>query len=137
MMELWCFTRVAENIDDILSHHPSASIYICGDFSIHHEKWLINSNKTNEEGKWCHDYSITYELSKIRNKPTYVSNIIGHHANLLNLFLTSFPDKCSAEVLTLLCSSDHSLINVKIDAKPKTSSNVPFHRTIFWYTKTD
>lgn len=31
--------------------------------------------------------------------------------------------------------SDHSLINVKIYAKPKVSSNIPFHRRNFQYAK--
>lgn len=32
---------------------------------------------------------------------------------------------------------DHSLINVKYNAKQKASSDAPFHRTISWYTKED
>lgn len=47
------------------------------------------------------------------------------------------PDQCSAEVLRPLGTSDHFLVFVKLDAKPKTSSDVPFHRTLYQYNKAD
>lgn len=34
------FDRIAENIGDIISIHPSATIYIWGDYNIHHKEWL-------------------------------------------------------------------------------------------------
>lgn len=40
-------------------------------------------------------------------------------------------------MLPPLDTSDHSLIIVTIDANPKTSLAVPFHRTTFRYTKAD
>lgn len=49
------------------------------------------------------------------------------------LFLTSCPEKCSSVVLSTLGSSDHSSICVR----PKTSSDILFHKTIFWYSKAD
>lgn len=53
-----------------------------------------------------------------------------------HVFFTSCPNKCSAKVLPPLnFSLDHLLINVKIYAKPKPSSSVPFHRTIFHIQK--
>lgn len=45
------FNRITEKITDILSDQPS----VCEDFSIHHDEWLVHSNITNEEGKYCHD----------------------------------------------------------------------------------
>lgn len=39
--------------------------------------------------------------------------------------------------VTTLGTSQHSLIHVKIDAKPKVSPNFQFHRMIFQYAKDD
>lgn len=43
----------------------------------------------------------------------------------------------SAEVLPPFSTSEHSLINVEVDAKPKASPDVPFLRTNFRSTKAD
>ena len=65
------------------------------------------------------------------------SNATGQFANLLYLFLTSCPEKCSTSVLSPLGSSDHCVVSVKIDAKSEISTDVPFHRTVFRYSKAD
>lgn len=83
------------------------------------------------------DSFITYKLTQIVDKPTCVPDTTGHHISLLDHFLISCPEKCFVEVLPPLGTSDHSLINVKIDGKSKAFPDVPFHRTIFQYTKTD
>lgn len=57
---------------------------------------------------------ITYYLNR-------VLDIGGHRANLLDLFLTSCPDKCSTEELPSMGSSDYSLVYIRIDAKPLIS----------------
>lgn len=64
------------------------------------------------------------------NKPTYVPNVAGHYNKLLDLFLTSSPDKYSLEMLLFLDILDHSLVNVKVGAKLKASFNIPFHKII-------
>lgn len=57
------FNRIAKKIDDILFDHLTANIHICVSFNTHHKVWLIHSNITNEEGVYCHDFSIAYELA--------------------------------------------------------------------------
>lgn len=107
-------------IDDITSHNLLASIHICGDFNIHHKEWLVHSNITEEEWKYCHDFSIAYELTQVVGKPIRVPDTTGHHANVLELFFASCPDQYSVEVLPPVNTSDHSLISAKFDAKPDT-----------------
>lgn len=107
-----------------LYEHHSASIHVCGDFSIHHKGWLIYSNKTGEEGRYYQDFPIVDEHTAFPIKT-------GYHAKLLDHFHTFCPEKFSAELLPPLCPSDHSLVSVKVVAKPKAFHDVPFHRTIF------
>ena len=129
--------RIAGMIDGILSEHPSANIHICGDFNIHNEEWLVHSNKTDVEGRFCHDFATAYDLTQIVKSPTRVPDADGHFANLLDLFLTSCPDLCTHSVGSPLGSSDHSVVSVKVLSKCKASSDVPFHRSVFRYAKAD
>lgn len=56
------FSRITEKIDDVFDH-PSTNFHICDDLNIHHKQWLFHSNITDNEGKYCHDFSITYKLN--------------------------------------------------------------------------
>lgn len=91
-------------ISSLILNHHSTSIHIYGAFSIHHKGWLIYSNKTDKEDRYCHDFSIAYEMTQTVNKPTCVPDTTGHH---VNLFLTSCHEKYSAELLPLLKTSDN------------------------------
>lgn len=46
------FNKITEKVNDIHSD-TSASIYICGNFNTHPGRWLVNSDKTDEES-YCH-----------------------------------------------------------------------------------
>lgn len=119
----------------ILFDHLAVSLQICHDFIVHHEEWGVHSNKVNltlkDKSKRCHNFCIAYELILLWIKPTCVPSRAEYHANLLNLFLTSFPNKCFAVVLSSLVSSHHSLIWIT------AYSNVPFHRTYFFQANMD
>ena len=130
------FDRIAEKIDSIMVDYPYANIHVCGDFNVHHKEWLC-SNHTSEEGKQCHEFSTIYGLTQIVKGPTRVPDVKGQTANLLDLFLTTVPDKCDSTTSSPLGSSDHSVVIVKIDATCKGSNDVPFHRTVFRYSEAD
>ena len=130
------FDRIAEKIDSIMVDYPYANIHMCGDFNVHHQEWLC-SNRTSEEGKQCHEFSTIYGLTQIVKGPTRVPDVKGQTANLLDLFLTTVPDKCDSTTSSPLGSSDHSVVIVKIDATCKGSNDVPFHRTVFRYSEAD
>ena len=131
------FDRIADKIDTILSDYPYADIHVCGDFNVHHEEWLVHSNKTDKEGRHCRDFAIAYGLSQIVKEPTHIPDVDGQFHSLLDLFLTSCHDRCVSSVLSPLGSSDHSVVSVKIESKLKETSDVPFHRTVFRYSKAD
>lgn len=64
---------------------------------------------------------------------SWLTLCLQYRSFLLDLFLVTCLDKYSPVVSPSLGCSDHSLIHFKIDAKQKTSSDVPFHRTIFQF----
>ena len=108
-----------------------------GDFNVHHKEWLVHSNKTTAEGRHYHEFALAYDLTQIVNKPTHIPDQPGHFSNLLDLFLTSSPDACSLSVHSPLGSSDHCLIQVKVEAKCSVTPDAPFHRKVFRYSKAD
>lgn len=55
------FEQIAETFDNIISGSSAASFYICGDCSIHRKEWLVDSNKTDEEGRYCRNLSVAYD----------------------------------------------------------------------------
>lgn len=90
--------KITEKIDDILSDYFLASIHIGGDFNIYHKKWVVHSLLTDEEAKYCHDFSVAYDHTQIVDKPTRVPDTTGYHAKLLDFFLNlvmkNAPLKC-------------------------------------------
>lgn len=81
-MELWRLTEQLSRL--ILS---SLIIYIGDDFNIHHEEWLVNSNKNDDEGKYCHDFSIASDPTQITDKLNRVPDINGRQVNCDRLAL--------------------------------------------------
>lgn len=66
---------------------------------------LVDSNKADDESKYCYNLSVVYELTQIMDEPTLV--LI---TNLLNLFLTTCPDQYSFVLsLFLLIDTGESL----------------------------
>ena len=128
---------IAEQIDNILIHHPSANICVFGDFNVHHVQWLVHSNHTDNVGVECYNFSLAHELSQIVNFPTRIPDVPNQFPSLLDLFLTSIPEFCTPTQLPPLGSSDHCVISVSIDLPLKASNEVPFHRTSYRYAQAD
>lgn len=123
-------------IDDTLSGYSSVIGHICGDLSINHKELLVHANRTDEEGEYCLDFSIAYELTQIVDKSSCFADI-GYPANTLDRVFLTCLDQYSNDVLLPLGTSNLSLIYVKVDAKSESSSNVTFYRTIYQYFKAD
>lgn len=64
--------------------YSSATRNICIDYNTHKE-WLVDSNRTPEEGKYCYDFSIVYDLAQTVDKPTYVTVFVPLFCNKTKL----------------------------------------------------
>ena len=98
---------------------------------------FITANGLSIQTKLHMKVGITMTLLWHMTSPTRIPHATGQYANLLDLFLTSCPEKCSTYVLSPLGTSDHFVVSVKIDAKSEISTDAPFHRTVFRYSKAD
>ena len=56
------FLTVSANIDKALSVHPSAKIFACGDFSVHHKDWLTYLGVTDRLSELCYNFSVSHDL---------------------------------------------------------------------------
>ena len=44
------FDSISSNIDEVLSIHPSANVFVFGDLNVYHKDWLIYSGRTDRPG---------------------------------------------------------------------------------------
>ena len=81
------FDSVSSNIDEVLSIYPSASVFVFGDFSIHHRDWLTYSGRTDRSAKHGCNFSISNDLTQMVNFPTGIPDYDSHSPALLDFYL--------------------------------------------------
>ena len=81
------FDSILSNIDDVLSDNPSANIFVCGDFNVHHKDWLTCSTGTDRSGELCYNFSISNDLTQMVNFPARIPDCDSHSPALLDWFL--------------------------------------------------
>lgn len=58
----------------------SSLIHVCDDVNIHQKKCLIHSIRTDEERRYVDGFPIIYDLKRIADKHTHLSDTTGNHA---------------------------------------------------------
>ena len=66
------FDSIKSNIDEVLSINPSADMFVFGNFNVHHKDWFTNSGGTDKPGEFCYNISISNDLTKMVNFPTWI-----------------------------------------------------------------
>ena len=120
------FDSISSNIDEVLWTNPSASVFVFGDFSIHHKDWLTYSGGTDRSGELCYNFSISNNLTQMVNFPT-----------LLDLFISSDASICSTIAFPPPENSDHVVVSVSIDFPSNSQRDAPFYRMAYGYSRAD
>ena len=123
------FDSIASNIDEVISINPSASVFVFGEFDLHHKDWLTHSSGT--------DFSISNDLPQMVNFRTWIPECDSHSPALSDLLISSDASICSTMASLPLGNSDHVVVSVSIDF-PVTSpptKNVPFHCVAYDYPR--
>jgi len=128
---------VSESIDKALVAHPSANIFIFGDFNIHHSEWLPFSGPTSEAAINTFNFAISQSLTQLVDFPTRFPDRSDHNPSLLDLFLSSHPDICRVSSSSPLGKSDHAVGNVEINLNVPGASDSPRHRTLYSFEHGD
>ena len=108
------FGSISSNIDELLSINPSANVFVCGDFNVHHMDWLTYSGGTDRPAELCYNFSISNDLTEVVNFPTLIPDCYSHSPALLDLFLSSGASICSTMAFPPLGNSNH-VVSVSID----------------------
>ena len=60
------FDVFSSNIDEVLSINPSVSVFLFGDFSIHHKDgWLAYSGRTDRLCELCYKFAISSDFTQM------------------------------------------------------------------------
>ena len=81
------YILILSNIDEALSINPSATVFVFGDFNVHHKDWLTYSGGTDRPGELCYNFSISNDLTQMVNFPTWFPDCDSHGPALLDFFL--------------------------------------------------
>ena len=82
------FDSVSSNIDEVLSINPSANVFVSWDFNVHHMDWLTYSGRTDRPGELCYNFSISNDLTKMINVPTWIPDCDSHSPAISDFFLS-------------------------------------------------
>ena len=128
---------ISTNIEKALALHPTANIFVFGDFNAHHSDWLTFSNGTNIPGERSYNFAVSHDLDQIINQPTRIPDTDMQEPTLLDLFLTSDKNICSSNLYPPLGRSDHVVVSVTVDFAGRLEKESPFHRKVFDYSRAD
>lgn len=105
------FELLSDSVDEIIRLSPNAEIIFAGDFNVHNVPWLHFSNRTDPAGLCVESFAVVNDLSQLVSEPTRIPDADNQTPHLLDLFLTSDPDKYSVSVNAPLGKSDHCLVS--------------------------
>ena len=130
------FDSISSNIDEVLSIN-SSTVFVFGDFNVHHKDWLTYSSGTDRPGELCYNFSISNDLTQMVDFPTRIPDCNSHGPALLDLFLSSDATVCSTMAFPPLGNSDHVVVSVSIDFPTNSQQDAPFHRIAYHYSRAD
>ena len=128
---------ISSSIDRAFSQHPTANIFVCGDFNVHHKDWLPNHNKTDEAGKSACAFSVSQGLIQMVDFITRIPDRDSDSPSTLDLFLSSHPDICKVSSSPPLGTSDHVVITAEVSLNSPSSRKSPIHRTLYSFERGD
>ena len=125
------FDSILSNIDEVLSTNPSPNVFV------HHKDWLTYSGGTDRSGELCYNFCISNELTQIVNFPIRIPDCDSHSPALLDLFLPSDANICSAMAFLPLGNPDHVVVSISIDFPSNSQQNASFHCIAYDYSRAD
>ena len=128
------FDCISSIIDEVLSINPTANVFVCGDFNVHHKDWLTYSGGTDGPGELCYNFSISNDITQIVNFPTRIPDCDSHSPALLDLFISFDASICFRMAFPPLGNCDHIVVSVSIDFPSNSQRDALFHRLAYDYS---
>ena len=115
------FAAISSEIDGVLSIILSICLWRL--YNVHHKDWLTYCGGTDRPGEFCHNFSISNDLTQMVNFPTGIPECDSQSPPLLDLFLYSDASIGSKTTFPFLGNSDHIVISVSIDFPSNSKGN--------------
>ena len=93
---------------------------------------LHHSSHTSREGLYVELFAENNNLKQLVKEPTYFPNVEGQSQNILDLFMTSDPEKYEVHNLAPLGNSDHMTISASFSYSPTMSASIPAPKRKLW-----
>ena len=116
------------------SVNPSVTVFVFGDFYVHHDDWLTYSGGTNKPAEPCYIFSLSNDLTQMVNFPTQILDCNSHSCTLLDFFLSSDPSIFSTMAFHSLRNSDHVVVSISIEFLTNSKQDAPFHCIAYEYS---
>jgi len=129
------FKDLSDKINSLLRIYPDTEFVIAGDFNIYNKKWLVHSPKDTREGLDVEFFASSYNLTQLISEPTRIPRRENEGSYLLDLFLTSSPEKYSTRVFAPLGSSDHCVVTASFRINQSEKAKAAPKRQIWHYKK--
>jgi len=133
LIKIVSIDSISNSIDNVLLNHPTANIFVFGDFNVHNRDWLKFSTNTDAPGNYVFDFAVSHALTQVVDFPARIPDRNDQSPKLLDLFLTSDPENCTPSVLAPLGNSDHVVVSVSIKLPNSSKKESPTHRTSYNY----
>ena len=78
------FDSISCNINELLLISPS--VFVFGDFNIHHKDWVTYSGGTDQPGELCYNFSTSNDLTQMVNFPTQIPDCDSHSPALFWIY---------------------------------------------------
>ena len=112
-------------------------MFVFGDFNVHHQDWANYSGGTDKSGELCYNFSVSNDLTQVNNFPTQISDCDSHSPTLLDLFISSDANICSAMAFPPLGKFDHGVVSVSIEFSSNSQWDATFHCKAYDYSHND
>ena len=129
------FCSISSNVDEILSVHPSANVFVFEEFNVYYKDWLTYSGGTDRPGEFYHNFSISNDLTQMVNFPIRIPDSDSHGPALLDLFISSVNIICSTMSFPPLGNSDHVFVSNSISFLSNSQRDASFYRTAYGYSR--
>jgi len=128
-----CLEDLSERMNSLIVAFPKSEIILAGDFNAHNMSWLKFSSGDTEKGLELEFFASNFNLTQLVSEPTRIPHADNQNRNLLDLFLTTCPEKYNVVVLAPLGSSDHCVVTASFQCSNPSVDTPPPKRTIWQY----
>ena len=111
--------------------HPSANVFVFGDFNVHDKDYLTYSSGTDRPSEHCYNFSISNNLAQKVSFSTRIPDFDSRSPTPLDLFISSDTSVFSTMAFPPLGNSDHDAVSVSIELPSNWQQDAPYYHKAY------